>query len=71
MRKVCFWWYRAAAQASGVLLRWGLWGPSDWVYRLVPLRVVRVGYEVWTVEQAADFEAHLRWKSDCRAFALR
>lgn len=60
MQQFCFRVYRSACMFARWLERVGAWRTSEAVYRLIPLKLCRIGYEVWECQHSEDFEAYLR-----------
>ena len=59
-RQFCFRAYRSACMFARRLERMGLYRLSEAVYRFLPLKLCKVGYEVWETQHSADLEAFLR-----------
>ena len=61
MQQFCFRVYRSACMFSQSLERMGAQRLSDAVYWFLPLKLCKIGYEIWDSElHREDFEAHLQ-----------
>ncbi len=59
-RHFCFLVYRFGCHVALLLQNIGFYRLSDFVYVLMPLRICKIGYDVWAGSYPDDFANYLR-----------